>query len=674
MNKNAPRLLAKVLRAEWAWLGIAFACLILLAIGLTGDGSAKPLIDPTRHGAANPVDIDFQRVSSQTPFDPAFLPFVDYGGMGIASWVTLWRSGRPVYLHLSTLRLHATAPDGAEQASRSMIPKDQADRVLTAEDVRALWSSRKVSGAFLDFDDASRNLQQSLGEAGRLPVGARARVLTQDVYAEVSAAAGGREILVLRRQTDGAEITLEEPVPTSAEPLFHDVFMACIYAERMLPLPWSLEVLGHRYRSDKRCGLMSSAGKWLVQPEFQFMESEYGSGHYVGSGPYLLMLRGDEPCVATSTVPIKLACLGKPISSLTKQDYLPFRGVTSGDPRRAGDAIGFVSAAGAWAIPPRFREAQTFSGKVTSVLEGGTPAVIDRRGKWITPPVPDDPTAATWLAMRRNGRVDGAGVINRSGDMVIPFLYGSVERLSENRMKVCHHACSIVVLEPASDPKLVKPLSVTASPPLVEAAAHWVATGENGRWGFQDADGHWMIAPQFDDAEPFDAGLAKVKLNGFWGLMLSTGQWLHEAKYEWISPLVNGVAVAQEAYERQVLLRADGQRLPVPDGAAVLGEFGTDGLALARRLADREIGYLNRDGEWSISPRFSAAQSFLQGYAIVNGSPPDDWRPANLQEPPYILRSVHWLSPDIMVLRAVVGKEDRVGLMDRDGNWLIPTK
>jgi hypothetical protein len=48
------------------------------------------------------------------------------------------------------------------------------------------------------------------------------------------------------------------------------------------------------------------------------------------------------------------------------------------------------------------------------------------------------------------------------------------------------------------------------------------------RWGYQDADGAWPIAPQFADVQPFREGVAWIRQVGVetWGLIDESGRLL----------------------------------------------------------------------------------------------------------------------------------------------------
>ncbi len=55
---------------------------------------------------------------------------------------------------------------------------------------------------------------------------------------------------------------------------------------------------------------------------------------------------------------------------------------------------------------------------------------------------------------------------------------------------------------------------------------------ENGRIGFIDNTGEWVIKPYFAVAHKFTNGFARVQVNGKWGLIDKKGEWLVEPNYK----------------------------------------------------------------------------------------------------------------------------------------------
>ncbi|MGC3981116.1 MAG: WG repeat-containing protein [Steroidobacteraceae bacterium] len=620
----------------------------------------------------------FTKVPAGSNFESRFMPFrsasplKDYGAMGSSQWITLQSFGQPTvsYLHVPSLLLYSSAPSGSNSSAGNVkFRRGKGNDASSADiSVSAIWTNRSTLTAWLDFTATNEALRNSLRNQGRLPQGVSVQALG-DAYAEITTSAENQAVVL--RSAAGKILQTEAPIPTWVEPLFHEVFIACIASTQTNRPPLSPEVLGNRFESNRSCGLMSHEGRWLARPEFQFMEVVSGIGSYINEGPFLLLLRGDEPCVSTLHAPVEVACLGKPLSSLLANG-LPFSRANPDSPRRGGDAIGFLAANGRWMIEPKFRSAQAFSGLIATVEMTGVPGVVVKNGMWLTPAAPTDPIAARWLSFRGSGETYGEGVINRAGEMIIPFLFPKVDRIDQNHFRVCNQqGCDSIAVNRVVDSNSAKSITPNVSAKIIKQSAQWVPTAENGVWGYQDVGGQWMLRPRFDDAEPFKDGVAKVKIGELWGEILPDGQWLHEAGYFQISESASGVAVARYMGGLRALLRADGRRIELDDRSAA-SLFSADGLAIASNLINRNVGFIDQNGEWVIQPKFAKASAFSDGYAIVGGYLPPDWRPSMFKEPPYIVRSIYWLSPGVIVIRALVGGEERLGLMDNNGNWLVP--
>lgn len=53
-----------------------------------------------------------------------------------------------------------------------------------------------------------------------------------------------------------------------------------------------------------------------------------------------------------------------------------------------------------------------------------------------------------------------------------------------------------------------------------------VKQGQNGKYGFVDNSGKWIIEPKFDEAESFRYKIAKVKIDGKYGFIRTDGSYL----------------------------------------------------------------------------------------------------------------------------------------------------
>lgn len=128
----------------------------------------------------------------------------------------------------------------------------------------------------------------------------------------------------------------------------------------------------------------------------------------------------------------------------------------------------------------------------------GQPGLRDVRGRWVTPRPFRDVTTAQWLAIRRQGSISpgstGNGVIDARGRMVIPFLFDQLSPVKPNlRITLCYaRQCSEQKLQGRGINPHLKPVL------------------QDGKWGYQDRQGHWVIAPQFWQAGEFRHGYAVV--------------------------------------------------------------------------------------------------------------------------------------------------------------------
>jgi hypothetical protein len=102
---------------------------------------------------------------------------------------------------------------------------------------------------------------------------------------------------------------------------------------------------------------------------------------------------------------------------------------------------------------------------------------------------------------------------------------------------------------------------------------------QNGKCGYKDRTGQWIIQPQFDDAKAFDGGLALAKQLDNWGYIDKTGQWAIQPQF---SDEIMGFS---------------------------------EGLAGAKH--DDKWGFIDKTGKWVFPPAFDDIRSFSEGMATV---------------------------------------------------------
>jgi hypothetical protein len=143
----------------------------------------------------------------------------------------------------------------------------------------------------------------------------------------------------------------------------------------------------------------------------------------------------------------------------------------------------------------------------------------------------------------------------------------------------------------------------------------------NQGWGFIDKTGSMIIQPQFADVRDFSEGMASVQIGGSWGVIDKTGRVIIAPQYDGVNSFSEGVAVA---YQRNEVYFID------PAGRR-LRSFGTDkvqlsiydnarfseGLIDAYDPAKAKSGYLDKGGNFVITPMYEEAAPFSQGLARV---------------------------------------------------------
>ena len=138
-----------------------------------------------------------------------------------------------------------------------------------------------------------------------------------------------------------------------------------------------------------------------------------------------------------------------------------------------------------------------------------------------------------------------------------------------------------------------------------------VPESSNGKSGFLDATGRWVIPPRYEDALPFSDGLAAVQVNGKWGFIDSSGREVLPPLYDEAYYFNQGVAFVKSAEEFE-LIDKNGRVL-----ARDLNMVNPPSEAVVLSLRGDKWSYLNLDGSLAFPRQFESAQSFSEGLAAV---------------------------------------------------------
>jgi len=166
-------------------------------------------------------------------------------------------------------------------------------------------------------------------------------------------------------------------------------------------------------------------------------------------------------------------------------------------------------------------------------------------------------------------------------------------------------------------------LSLLALPSCTALKSHGLAPV---KYGYVDKGGRMVINPQFDDADSFAGGLARVKI-GNWGYINKSGKFI-------INPQFDG---ADNFYEDLARVKIDHKYGYInKEGKIVINPTFDEGYnfsdGLARVEIGRQTGYINKMGKIVINPQFDTDDAmFLDGDIVIVtvGQGPDK---ASLQE------------------------------------------
>ena len=135
----------------------------------------------------------------------------------------------------------------------------------------------------------------------------------------------------------------------------------------------------------------------------------------------------------------------------------------------------------------------------------------------------------------------------------------------------------------------------------------------NGRWGFIDDSGTWVINPYMNDARDFAEGLARVKTTGWqWTFIDADGDVVIDTKYGEISDFSDGRARFEDD-DQWGFLDTSGNEAITPQFSEA--RSFSDGRA-AVKVGDR-WGFIGTNGQFVLQPQFISAGDYAENRAPV---------------------------------------------------------
>ena len=248
---------------------------------------------------------------------------------------------------------------------------------------------------------------------------------------------------------------------------------------------------------------------------------------------------------------------------------------------------GYMDPDGNWAIEPQYMYAAPFSEGVATIAvldqERGGPiySLINHTGRTLT--TFRDGAGRGW-PFKKSAAIVGwynekYSVVNKTGDMVFETQFdkfwgdeSTYEFIFEGLIGVC----------------------------------------VDGKWGFIDSAGEWIIKEQYEAVDRFEGLLCSVKIDGKWGVIDTTGKVIVEARYDDYLRFSDGLAA----------VCIDGKYGFIDkEGKEVIGltyDYAmnfVDGVAWVKTA--KGYGLIGTDGKWVKSPTYSNVSQFAQGLAAV---------------------------------------------------------
>jgi len=147
----------------------------------------------------------------------------------------------------------------------------------------------------------------------------------------------------------------------------------------------------------------------------------------------------------------------------------------------------------------------------------------------------------------------------------------------------------------------------------------------DGRRGFINAAGDFISEPHFESTLDFSNGLASVRVEGRWGFVDRSGNLTIAPRFRKACPFSEGRAFVLTEENGWEYINSEGQIIRsenTPEFRELEESAFSGGLALIKNH-EGIFGFINRTGDPVITPQFSTAKPFSDGYAAVKIS--DRW-------------------------------------------------
>jgi hypothetical protein len=386
---------------------------------------------------------------------------------------------------------------------------------------------------------------------------------------------------------------------------------------------------------------------------------------------------------------------------------------------------GYINLNGKLIVPAIYESAQAFDSGLGAVRLNGKTGFVSETGETVIPPTFDSIKSGalmgTWhcdaLAVAsENGAM---GIINRKGEWVLPAKYQNVMlsiSMAASRQSVGDEVIGKFEVEPGGCGLISVSGRIVAQPVFKEINEYTdgiaAARDSNGKWGFINLDGEWVIAPQYAAVHDFRGALANVSTNdqsfaisregkvigkackvlktlvgteldiipdryvvkkdGKWGLLDGEFNELLPFEYDDIDRWGDTTNIVVRKEDKYGLTDVNGvELLPVKYHSIDIVRPNNP-LAYVAEDWDSNVGAVNADGKWVIRPDYQRCSVYGTANRVVVEK--DDLCGLHDLEG----NEVHPCSFETISSftdgMACARKDGKWGIIDADGNWIIRNK
>jgi len=272
-------------------------------------------------------------------------------------------------------------------------------------------------------------------------------------------------------------------------------------------------------------------------------------------------------------------------------------------------------------IRPQFDEAADFSEGMAAVRIGNKVGFINRDGRIVVTPQFDD--AAPFMYGRAQvkvccGRWSERHPGNRYGYIDSDGKYiGTPDFLWVGQFSGSRSGDLAPAVMAAGGVGFVSPSGKVVIPATFEDVSVFGFTGgpapvrSNGKWGYINKSGKWVIDPQFDGAWNFADGLAPVAVSGKWGYIDTGGKWAVNPQFETAFYFDQGYAPVRTG-DKWIFI--DKKGTAVGDPLLDVSLTCNDGLRAAK--GNDGWGFV-QGAKFVIRPMYDSTEPFIGGLARV---------------------------------------------------------